>query len=106
MKRRPERSLSRRAVVTAMKLLRDWETAAVSVLRFTHMAFGFGRDIIGDGSVIPEMVIALEDVPEFDHGLAQSPAQFGGKTPFTVAEGRILSERVVMRRVRPLAARG
>lgn len=110
------------AAEAGLPLLRDWETTAVSGLRFTRGAFGFGRDIIGDGSVIPEMVIALEDVPEFDHGSAQSPGRLGfpvagrvvagmdvvdriaarplgGKTRFAVVEGQILSEPVVMRRV-------
>jgi len=84
----------RTAAEAGLPLLRDWETTADSGLRHTRGSLGFARDILGDGSVAPDIFIALEDIPEFNFGSDYSP----GKLGFPVA-GRVVSGMDVVERI-------
>lgn len=65
------------AVEAGVPTLRQWETTAESGLRHVRGSVSLGRDIVGDGAVLPELVILLEDVPAMDYGGGRSPGNLG-----------------------------
>jgi len=118
----------RTAAEAGVPLLRDWETTADSGLRHTRGSVSFARDIFGDGSVAPDFVITMADLPEFDHGAANSPGRLGfpvigyvvkgmdvvdrigarprdGRTYIRMLDGQLLSEPVALKRVRRIRRR-
>lgn len=110
------------AAQAGLSTLHDWETTRQSGLRHTSGSVGFARDIAGDGSVIPDLVITLEDVAEFDEGGGFSPGNLGypvvghvvsgmeivrqiaagpreGRTYIKFLNGQILTQPVTLKRV-------
>lgn len=65
------------AVEAGVPTLRDWETTAESGLQHRRGSVTLGRDIVGDGAVVPELVVLLKDVPAMDHGGGRSPGNLG-----------------------------
>lgn len=115
-----------RRLVTAadagLPVLSDWERTDQSGLRHIRGAVSLARDISGDGGALPELVIALEAVPELDAGGGFSPQNTGfpafgrvvsgmdivdaiarrsrgGKTYVPFLNGQILDEPAVIQRI-------
>lgn len=80
------------ALEAGVPTLRDWETTAESGLRHRRGAVTLGRDIVGDGSVVPELVVLLKDVPGMDHGGGRSPGNLGFPVIGYVASGMPIIE--------------
>lgn len=110
------------AADAGVPLLYDWETTEVSGLRHIRGAVSLARDITGQGGVLPDMVFALETVPELDAGGGFSPQNTGfpvfgqvvagmdivdaiaaqprdGQTYVPFLKGQILSEPVLIQQI-------
>lgn len=112
---------------TGLPMLRDFDTTAQSGLRHVRGALSFALDLTGDGSAVPDMVIATDAIPENDAGGGNSPGNKGfpvighvvsgmdvvdriaaqprgGDTYVTFLKGQILTKPVTIHRVRRLRA--
>jgi peptidyl-prolyl cis-trans isomerase A (cyclophilin A) len=62
---------------SGLPLLRAWETTTQSGLRHERGSVSLARDITGDGSAAPDLVISLETIAEMDAGGGYSPQNAG-----------------------------
>lgn len=72
-----ERPLPPTIAQSGLPVLSDWETTGQSGLDCKRGSVFLGRDILGDGSAIPEIVIATANLPEFEEGGGKSPGNLG-----------------------------
>lgn len=70
-------SLPETMATTGLPTLQDWETTGASGLDCSRGSVFLARDLFGDGSAIPEIVIANVDLPEFEEGGGRSPDNKG-----------------------------
>ena len=82
------------AAQAGLPTLSEWETTTQSGLLHSRGSVGLARDIIGDGSVIPDIVITLDTVSEFDDGSPYSPGAKGFPVIGYVTEGMELVDQI------------
>ncbi|MGB0906104.1 MAG: peptidylprolyl isomerase [Maricaulaceae bacterium] len=72
---------------TKLPMLEVIEHRQMTGLKIERGSVFLGRNILGDGEVVPDFVIALDAIPEFDYGGDISPDQKGFPVFATVISG-------------------
>lgn len=82
---------------TGLPMLDVLEHEHITGLKIERGSVFLGRNVLGNGEVIPDFVIALEPLPEFEYGGYISPDQKGFPVFATVIEGMEIVDAIARR---------